>query len=407
MLCAVAGPPAALALVARPRGGGGGPPWPRMPGPPRGRSPRRSPRATAWGGRWHSRRGTARWDGAGGACSRPAVAAIDARSPHRRRRSRGSRAARVRDRGRRSWPPCSSSARPAATWSGCSRTSPTTCDTVAHTAADARAASAQARLTARIVVALPLLGAAVIEMAAPGALGAVLGGSGRAAARAGGRRRWSCWRSSPSCGSRAWGRDERRGRARRARRRLRGRRGRRRWGCSRAGGSERAPVTPRRRGAVRVPAGLLARARGLGLPGPPRDLAARMAAAGAPAWLRPAELMALKCAAGRGGGLPRARRRAGASRPPGRRRARGRLRHAGSSRRTCCSCAGRACGHARRVRRRPTCWTGCAWSPTRACRRPRRSRAPRGTGTGRSPPSCARSRRWARSGRRARRRCGG
>ncbi len=48
-------------------------------------------------------------------------------------------------------------------------------DTVAHTAADARAASAQARLTARIVIALPLLGAALIEAGAPGALGAVLG----------------------------------------------------------------------------------------------------------------------------------------------------------------------------------------------------------------------------------------
>ncbi len=48
-------------------------------------------------------------------------------------------------------------------------------ETAAHTAADARAASSQARLTARIVVGLPLLGAAGVEAAAPGTVVAVLG----------------------------------------------------------------------------------------------------------------------------------------------------------------------------------------------------------------------------------------
>lgn len=48
-------------------------------------------------------------------------------------------------------------------------------DLVAHAAAEARASSAQARLTARIVVGLPLAGAVVAELSAPGALGAVLG----------------------------------------------------------------------------------------------------------------------------------------------------------------------------------------------------------------------------------------
>jgi tight adherence protein B len=48
-------------------------------------------------------------------------------------------------------------------------------DTVARVEADARAASSQARLTARIVVALPVAGALLIELAAPGSLAAILG----------------------------------------------------------------------------------------------------------------------------------------------------------------------------------------------------------------------------------------
>lgn len=48
-------------------------------------------------------------------------------------------------------------------------------DTAERAAADARAASSQARLTARIVVALPLLGAALVEAAAPGTVRAILG----------------------------------------------------------------------------------------------------------------------------------------------------------------------------------------------------------------------------------------
>jgi len=47
-------------------------------------------------------------------------------------------------------------------------------DTVARAEADARAASSQARLTARIVVALPVVGALLIELAAPGTLAAIL-----------------------------------------------------------------------------------------------------------------------------------------------------------------------------------------------------------------------------------------
>jgi tight adherence protein B len=47
-------------------------------------------------------------------------------------------------------------------------------DAAARTAADARAASAQARLTARIVVVLPLLGAVLVEATAPGTVASVL-----------------------------------------------------------------------------------------------------------------------------------------------------------------------------------------------------------------------------------------
>jgi len=47
-------------------------------------------------------------------------------------------------------------------------------DTVVRAEADARAASSQARLTARIVVALPAVGAVLIELAAPGTLAAIL-----------------------------------------------------------------------------------------------------------------------------------------------------------------------------------------------------------------------------------------
>ncbi len=47
-------------------------------------------------------------------------------------------------------------------------------DAVARADDDARSASAQARLTARIVVALPVAGALLIELAAPGSLAAIL-----------------------------------------------------------------------------------------------------------------------------------------------------------------------------------------------------------------------------------------
>lgn len=47
-------------------------------------------------------------------------------------------------------------------------------DVIARAAAEARSASAQARLTARIVVMLPLVGAVLGELASPGTLGAVL-----------------------------------------------------------------------------------------------------------------------------------------------------------------------------------------------------------------------------------------
>jgi len=48
-------------------------------------------------------------------------------------------------------------------------------DTVARAQSEARAASSQARLTARIVVALPMIGAVLIELAAPGSLAAIVG----------------------------------------------------------------------------------------------------------------------------------------------------------------------------------------------------------------------------------------